>query len=56
MIEEIKPCPFCGKDAELTENEDYYWYVECTECCARGEWFYGYKEKDKAIKAWNRRM
>jgi len=43
MTEELKPCPFCGGKAELTErhNEGYsvygrFWYtVECIECGTR---------------------
>lgn len=58
MSEKLKPCPFCGGKAEFV----IYWggftarrfisVVRCTKCRANsGEW----KQKPKAIKAWNRR-
>ena len=33
MSEELKPCPFCGGDAKIVED-DLVW-VECTECWAK---------------------
>lgn len=57
MTEKLKPCPFCGGKAEFI----IYWnliakrftsVVRCTKCRANsGEW----KQKPKAIEAWNRR-
>lgn len=55
---ELKPCPFCGGEAELYT----YWggmgvhryinVVRCKKCrCNSGEW----KIKPKAVDAWNRR-
>ena len=58
-MDELKPCPFCGGDAELlslnnTEQglSPLYWYVVCTNGCART--FRHISDHD-AIEAWNRR-
>lgn len=53
MPEKLKPCPFCGGEAESKElwNRDYE--IECKKCGARsGEYL---KEK-YAIENWNRRV
>lgn len=53
---ELKPCPFCGNEAELCGGEDVcngpYWYVACGEC---GASVYGDDDKQAAIDRWNRR-
>jgi Lar family restriction alleviation protein len=53
----IKPCPFCGKEAELQGPHEYdnggtFWRIECQTCWAtRSEW-----PTDEAAKAaWNER-
>lgn len=48
--EELKPCPFCGGEAELFQ--EYGWAVSCTSCCVKT---LKYRIREKAIKAWNRR-
>ena len=51
---ELKPCPFCGGEAEFFEDEFFCRYsVVCTECGA-GTDTYGV-ERD-AMDAWNRRV
>lgn len=53
MSAELKPCPFCGGDAEFSgpSDADTCW-VQCTQCKTRGRlWDYGYQ----AEKAWNAR-
>ena len=59
-MEELKPCPFCGKDAKIEANgDDYTSYVVCVSCGARGEWFKispRYSSVERAIEAWNRRV
>lgn len=51
---ELKPCPFCGGEAEFFEDEFFCRYsVVCTECGA-GTDTYGV-ERD-AMDAWNRRI
>lgn len=60
MMDELKPCPFCGSKAELKRwwtglgISRYTNRVQCTnkKCrCNSGDW----KIKPKAIAAWNRR-
>ena len=61
MNEELKPCPFCGGGAEMSQGrfdgKDTS-YVMCKKCAARGEFFVvspKYASNEKAVKAWNRR-
>lgn len=56
---ELKPCPFCGGEAFLSENvydlkpgNVLLYFVECGGCNATTT-EYGYKYE--AIEAWNRR-
>lgn len=67
---ELKPCPFCGGDAEVrtifiekeTKDVPISSYVRCTQCFASTD-EYHYKNADRtginpseeAVKAWNRR-
>lgn len=34
--EKLKPCPFCGGEAEIKETENdvgcKIWYIECSDC------------------------
>ena len=61
-MDELKPCPFCGHEAEISLGRldgKATSYVECKRCAARGEFFFvshKYASDDKAIKAWNRRV
>lgn len=56
---ELKPCPFCGGEAEVVERQPFEWcdrvyYVRCRsmKCDNRT----GIEERKKeAIKVWNRR-
>jgi Lar family restriction alleviation protein len=53
-IKPLKPCPFCGGNAEVAEpicGEDYF--VKCVNCGCRTSYFY--RAKEEAIKAWNKR-
>lgn len=61
---ELKPCPFCGGEAEVVPHK--FWSdvlkdwkidsygIECKNCHTSGYQFWGCEEH--AIKAWNRRM
>ncbi|MBR2208098.1 MAG: Lar family restriction alleviation protein [Synergistaceae bacterium] len=60
MSEELKPCPFCGGEAEVCADENEEYFVSCTKCTALfgyctdtwGE----YETEAAAIEAWNRRV
>lgn len=49
--EEIKRCPFCGGEAELKENELWYW-VQCKNCHTTSR---GSSYESKVTECWNRR-
>lgn len=34
----LKPCPFCGGEAEVTHEIDGFCTVECVKCGALVEW------------------
>ena len=51
----LKPCPFCGGDAEATQAFACHW-VFCKVCEAQGPTLVHDGGSDtKAIAAWNRR-
>lgn len=54
-MSELKPCPFCGGEANIDFLGGFNVYrVRCTKCpCDMGR--YWYSRKDDAKKAWNRR-
>ena len=53
---ELKPCPFCGNNVEITEEHDVIgesWYrIDCDYCCTHS---YIHSDKTKLIKEWNGR-
>ena len=53
-MEELKPCPFCGRKPEIRHNADGFSYVLCANdgCYARTD---GCLNDNEAAKAWNRR-
>jgi Lar family restriction alleviation protein len=58
-MENLKPCPFCGGEADIEEipgspftNEPYTWGVGCKTCNIG--WYE--ESKERAIEAWNRRV
>ena len=64
-MDELKPCPFCGGEAELQhERDNFSWAfiyssVRCTKCGAKGERFMQSPKiasGKEAAKAWNRRF
>ena len=58
---ELKPCPFCGGEAEFDEDRcdegHEHIFIVCKECEARGGWISMEQlhDKKKAIKDWNTR-
>ena len=53
---ELKPCPFCGGEANVFGNyDDSEYHANCTNnecgCC----WVNHYDTEEEAIEAWNRR-
>lgn len=51
---ELKPCPFCGGEAEIyTANNGKYGLVFCKKCEVETPAFKGI---NNAISAWNRRV
>ena len=55
MSETLKPCPFCGGEAEV-EDCRYGYYVSCqSPTCLVSPETGDYETKASAIVAWNRR-
>lgn len=52
MSEELKPCPFCGGNAEsrMYDNE---WFVQCIQCF--NSTAADHQQEADAVAAWNRR-
>ena len=50
---ELKPCPFCGGEAEVLESDhSATFYCWCDSCETRGNY---YNTEAEAIEAWNTR-
>ena len=59
MMDDPKPCPFCGADAELQTvkfgfEREARFRVVCTGCGIDTDW--GFFDKDEVLKYWNRRV
>lgn len=52
MYNELKPCPFCGGEAELYQSYCGYYQIECHQCSARS---CTAVEKESVISNWNTR-
>ena len=43
-MDELKRCPFCGGEAEMSNSVDRFlgkfWYAKCKKCCSRGPGVY----------------
>ena len=50
----LKPCPFCGGDAEIGENWDGF-FVRCSKCRFSTP-SYRPKKKGMAVNEWNQRV
>ena len=51
--EELKPCPFCGGEAEMLNYSETEWIVHCRMCDGMVERWR--ETKKEAIEQWNRR-
>jgi Lar family restriction alleviation protein len=53
----LKPCPFCGHDAESFSVVEGEWQIACLDytTCELTPVTWAYKTKVEAIAAWNRR-
>lgn len=52
MTEELKPCPFCGGEAEVRKFTATMIFVQCKSCLAGTSAFVSEPEP---VKVWNRR-
>ena len=56
-MNELKPCPFCGKEARIESIDiepSHSYFIRCTKkCCEQTN---AYKDKLSAIEAWNKRV
>ena len=50
-MNDMKPCPFCGGEAEII-GDDYFW-IQCKFCRAETM---GSEDLAEAIEVWNRRV
>lgn len=50
---ELKPCPFCGKDARMCHTGREHHHVECVGCACNTM---SYETPIEAIEVWNRRV
>ena len=61
-MNELKPCPFCGGEADedsyLTNKHMVYGtgWIGCRSCRAFIEYMNGDRGKSLAVEAWNRRV
>ena len=60
MENELKPCPFCGGDAELRHEcaGPGYSYIQCDQCGIKSVSFmkaFDRSSDEEAISYWNRR-
>lgn len=53
-MDNLKPCPFCGGEAKVIENNSYtdIHSVICKNCFTESD---RYQTQEKAIEAWNTR-
>ena len=60
-MDDLKPCPFCGGEAELKKKTDKFlpdrYYPSCTvdHCIGRNRTIY-FPSAEKATREWNKRF
>lgn len=52
MINELKPCPFCGGGTHYYAPAPIDHHIQCEKCFAETG---GFSSKEEAIEAWNTR-
>lgn len=54
MTKKLKPCPFCGNEALIVDDDKKHYgvFIACSKCCSSTEIF---KTEDEALIAWNAR-
>ena len=52
MNEELKPCPFCGNEAEMLNYSENEWLVHCPACSGMVERWR--ETEEEAVEQWNR--
>ncbi len=52
MTEKLKPCPFCGCEAEIYSDSGY-WYINCIECRVE---ITGHESRELTVEKWERRV
>ena len=63
MSDDLKPCPFCGGEAEIlpyyTTSDNNAYFIECSNCRARTDWYnprsHKRVNKDALPDLWNNR-
>lgn len=55
MQDILKPCPFCGGEAELVDFDPMNCFVECRKCRASQPALYNKVDKQSAVESWNHR-
>ncbi len=62
MIEQLKPCPFCGEKAYMYKDKCGKYFVECDGCntivgiTISAGWSAVYNDTLAAATGWNRRV
>ena len=52
-MDKMKPCPFCGGEANYEKRDVKFWTVACKDCGSNvGNWY----EKETAKALWNKRL
>lgn len=55
MTDKLKPCPFCGGPAVVSEYNGGFASVGCGGLCSFKPHAFGFPSVDSAIEAWNTR-
>lgn len=51
--EELKPCPFCGSNVKLTNDDDEYFWITCNSCEISTKVF---MTREEVVETWNKRV